>query len=561
MISTVRVYYNTGLTVNNCLDSIAKLDVLFSYTDFNDIAIKQNRGLINIKINTNYSSIADGDYCKIDNIGYWITGIEMLNDNVAVLTLQQDYLTTVGIDNFTIISGWCTRRCVGYNEDALFSNVIPEDFTPSEELYIEDPHLIVGDEGSAKESFIVASIDLTWISRDAEKYDDPVSNSFVLVPEIEGVGSVITAYSLHPFANSTVLTNDIPVTCMYDPSVQRVQTGLKDARSLGLEGTIIASYAIPSFWINSKNVSTLGKVFNIDDNHGSLRSQYNLTWGSYKNNKVFSGQFQKITLYSNASKENKEFRVEDIIDSNNEAYYYYFADIRYNGCPFIRPRNFKNKTIGEGNKSFMGVIRGADWTNTPLFYNDNGSGFRIQRAIDTLNDSFQNLQYAFGGIASGLAMASGLKEGNVVSAGQGALELGKNIGGALTYNLHDMFSDNLQFSIPRPDLKFSMTPSIQDYIGNCFYELRTRLSDNDMTRFDNYLTMFGYAVSEPLQDNHLKTRQNFNYIKALDANIKTTYPLYMRAGIIEQILNGVRIWHVAPSNTALLNNPVVVPTP
>ena len=113
MIATVRCYYNTGLSVSNCLDSYLSLDTLgFDYKDFSNVAIKQDRGLINIKLSTNYENIKDADYCRINDICYWVTSIHMLNDNVADVQLQQDYLTTLGITGLDVISGWCTRRHV-----------------------------------------------------------------------------------------------------------------------------------------------------------------------------------------------------------------------------------------------------------------------------------------------------------------------------------------------------------------------------------------------------------------------------------------------------------------
>ena len=62
MIATVRCYYNTGLSVSNCLDSYLSLDSIgFTYRDFPNIAIKQDRGLIKIRIDTTYDNVKDAD--------------------------------------------------------------------------------------------------------------------------------------------------------------------------------------------------------------------------------------------------------------------------------------------------------------------------------------------------------------------------------------------------------------------------------------------------------------------------------------------------------------------
>ena len=98
MVASVTLYYETGLSPGNCLDSISKLSSLaFTSKTFPNVAIKQDRGRVDIRINATYADVKNADYCKINNNCYWITNIVMLNDNVAEVKLKQDCLTTVGI--------------------------------------------------------------------------------------------------------------------------------------------------------------------------------------------------------------------------------------------------------------------------------------------------------------------------------------------------------------------------------------------------------------------------------------------------------------------------------
>ena len=91
MVASVKFYRSTGLTPGNVLDSPAKLDSLgFSSFSVPSVAILQDRGVFKIRVNTTYSTIADVDYCKINDQCYWVTGINMLNENVAECTLEQD---------------------------------------------------------------------------------------------------------------------------------------------------------------------------------------------------------------------------------------------------------------------------------------------------------------------------------------------------------------------------------------------------------------------------------------------------------------------------------------
>ena len=157
MVATVRCYYNTGLTPTNCLDGSNLLAELgFEYKDFPNIAIKQDRGLIKIRLNTDYDNIKDADYCKINDNCYWITNILMINDNVAEVILQQDCLTTVGVYplfKLNIISGWCTRRHV--LDDTEFINILDEPFVPNNELVIEPGTVISGSDDTGYYSIVL----------------------------------------------------------------------------------------------------------------------------------------------------------------------------------------------------------------------------------------------------------------------------------------------------------------------------------------------------------------------------------------------------------------------
>ena len=107
------------------------------------------------------------------------------------------------------------------------------------------------------------------------------------------------------------------------------------------------------------------------------------------------------------------------------------------------------------------------------------------------------------------------------------------------------------------EVRFPVTPQMADYVGNAFYDMRYRLSDNDMTRFDNFLSSYGYAVDEVLSQSCFVGRTNHNYVKANDVTLKKSgAPLYLLAGASDQIQAGVRIWHVKPSRDKLIDNPI-----
>lgn len=584
MIASVKAYYNTGLTVGNCLDNIAKLDSLgFSSRTFDNIAIKQDRGRIDIRINTNYNNIKDADYIKINDIGYWVTGINMLNDNVAQVGLQQDFVTTVGIDNLDIISGWCTRRCV--TDDTLYKNTLDEPFAPTNPLTIDFGGEISGlGESDGFTHVIVSSIDLTNLPSTAKAYLD-AANDKVLVPDLAVVPNSNTNTQYTSAISGTDKTCRLPATQAYIGNSDPILKALSSVRSLGVESCIVACYLAPSKWIAVNGSG--GAITDMNDFNGDVNSQLSAIPGTFKNNKVYSGQFQRIINYSLATGDSSDNRIEDIIDPGGSLVWYVAADPRYNGHPVCMPKFVH----GSQNNKLLSCISGAQWQNIPITYQGaSGAGF-LQNNIKTQSERME-AQRLYNILGSTSSMLGGFTPQNIYQTqgqnggfggfydashgfGDAGLALGQSmnpagIAGSVlggissigSMNANIMFSKQQMFntynqSMMSIDVQFPRIPSFQDYIGNSFYELRYRLSDNDMTRFDNFLTQFGYAVDEVLKVECFSGRTHFNYVQARDVALKKSgAPQYLLDGMAKIIESGVRIWHTAPSHSKLLDNPI-----
>ena len=578
MIATVRCYYNTGLTVSNCLDSYLSLDSLgFDYRDFPNVAIKQDRGLINIRLSTSYENIKDADYCRINNVCYWVTSVVMLNDNVADVQLQQDYLTTVGISNFDIVAGWCKRRCV--TDDTPFSNTIDEPFTPNNILEVDFGSEIKPSTGSENSlQIVVATVDLLNLDKLADAYEENTFGEHVLVPKLPVLGSNNTTYIMN--IDGTEKSADIPATCAYNALNSTVRDAMGQLRSLGIESAIVQSYNLPANYCGGVSASDtkFGSIKGIHETKpSSLEPMYNK--GIYKNNKVYSGQFQRFVIGSKITGINKEFRPEDVAENVLSDLYSVTwvldSNPMYNGYPILRPANYH----GSKNSFYIAAVNGAQWLNAPISYNGVSGQDLLIRGWE---------QQTASTILNGLAPT-------LTAAGNSLNNAYSNIGSNTDYNKFTSYSDlsksgvtydqlsatrssNFMSAIPnissivlgqmnnnmaltnsmqvRPDVQFSVIPTLQNYVGNYFIEYRYRLSASDMSRFDDFLTQFGYAVDEPLTKDCFSGRTNFNYIVADSVNIKSSAPLYLREGVINQLQSGVRIWHTKPSRDKLLNNPI-----
>lgn len=566
MIATVRCYYNTGLTVSNCLDSYLSLDTLgFDYRDFPNVAIKQDRGLINIRLSTSYENIKDADYCRINNVCYWVTSVVMLNDNVADVQLQQDYLTTVGVSNFDIVAGWCRRRCV--TDDTPFSNTIDEPFNPQNILEVDFGSEIKPSTGSENcLQIVVATVDLLNLDKLADAYKENTFGEHVLVPKLPVLGSNNTNYIMN--IDGTEKSADIPATCAYNALNSTVRDAMGQLRSLGIESAIVQSYNLPANYCGG--ISASDTRFSLikgihETKPSSLKPMYNK--GVYKNNKVYSGQFQRFVIGSKITGINKEFRPEDVAENVLSDLYSVTwvleSNPMYNGYPILRPDNYH----GSKNSFYIAAVNGAQWLNAPISYNGVSGQDLIIRGWEqqTASTMLSSLLPSFGQTANSMYNTYSNNQyernywGDLRDTGINNIQTPYITLPNISNMVFGQMSNNMALTnsmTVRPDVQFSVIPTLQNYVGNYFIEYRYRLSASDMSRFDDFLTQFGYAVDEPLTKDCFTGRTNFNYIVADSVNIKSSAPLYLREGVINQLQSGVRIWHKKPSRDKLINNPI-----
>ena len=611
----VILYKSTGFNVNNVPDGSSLLLKVPSTNKLTIDAVwllQDDTG--SIKIKATWNQVESVDYCRIDNKYYFVTGVTMLNENTARLDLQFDALTTVGIRNFKIINGWCTRRHV--SNDELFSNTISEDFVPIEIEKVDFSKLYSGVEENVK-IIIASTIPLDDISAIAKTYKDNIEQLSVTVPQINSIKYPTTCIFNVTGTNGFLRT--LPQIALYDfeHNSDVYLQALKDIYSLGLTDALLAAYTIRwdqtieiQYWDGySNNESTAIKIISLTQQNATALDvpfKWNVNNYTVKNNKVFSGQYNKYEVMSITSGNSTSFYASQIFNKDKTSgfkdypEFWVSGDPAPNGKTYCRPQVYEGNIGVNGEDGFLQLTEGSIWQNQQLTF-QGAEGWQVLTNLqrETRNANIINEASSFMGMLGNLIATTSAITSNIGALSSNAGEFaGSKINAmntASSFGQGNYFPDSLYSSDPvyrrynsvsapqaggfmgatnrligsemrfqtginmtPPNVKFPISDNLMPYVGNKFFVVRYRLSDADTIRYDKYLTAYGYNTSEPLTAECFTCRKYFNYVRATDVNIdimpdNPNFGLRTRQQIANQLNAGVRIWHVLPNSTEAID--------
>lgn len=570
MKTNVFCYKSTGFDTTNIPASQSVLNK-FTPTEYTNVAVIQSFDVVSIKLEATWVDVADIDYVCINDtellckVFYFVTGITMLNERCAELSLQLDAFTTLDFtSSCKIVSGWCNRRHV--SSDGLFENILPENFQPQEEMVlVKTGWLKPTGLGSGNTYITGASFNLV---PDTEQNFNQghlfsAGSNWVVTPkcpvmDVENVKANDWAdIYMYVDADKFVYTYTIPQTYLFDSKSERVITSLNTARALGLDAGVTASYIVPNNYLaNIKRASEDNLNRGYDMFLSMAGAHENVPTGllfdySHTRNAKAVALYNVFGLVSSCSGNKREFKAEEVYEPSQESFTVeMFADVSPNGKPYFKPMFY----LGKRGTAFEQAISGGTWQNQPIAYDrQSGSYFTQANRLVELNQfALQERQ-----------MANDFYEQSINQA----LNLPMNILGGLTSLNKAVFNnkrimnrlDTLDQSKRKagiaferenyqpPDITFPREPSLQNFIGNYVLAYQTHLSENDLERFDTYLSMYGYTVSEPLTMEAFTCREKYNYIEASDVTFTSPdFPMYIRMKAKQQIENGLRLWKVKP---------------
>lgn len=351
-------------------------------------------------------------------------------------------------------------------------------------------------------------------------------------------------------------------------------------------------------------------MFNNISTSETLRFVYGSEGYTPKNNKVYS-QFNNLTIFSATSGDSFSAEMHSLYDGGVIPDFTITPNPSKVGAPYCRPDVYEGEHINRYN-FFLNGVHGSSWVNTPITMTEasgnlvNAANYSITKSINQNllasagwkyeDRTYQNIADSFDGLLAGgssmLSMYKGYtntKQVKIKGTKDEYMDVDsprgyEGVGGGFVNNAMsiaqsgdrsndtfrnfqnlaaDAFKKQMAYEIQQnlvvPSVSFGQEPDLQLYLGIGFFAYTLRLAQGDLERFDNYLTRYGYKVSEILTNECFSGRQNFNYVEGKGVTVLSNSQYANRTRRInaaKQIEGGVRVWHTKPSELRMYDNPI-----
>lgn len=615
----ITLYYNTKYNTGRIPDSPDRLNAFTSKT-FPPVFLRQDYGLASVKIDATWHDVMDADYAKLESAEgstYWVIpeAPKMLTDHTAQINMVMDPLTTVGgIGKITVEGGWAVRAHV--TEDPLFGNVLPEPWAPSNALKISGRATLYDRHGHKTLPIVAATCDLLALKEyKSDLFKDADSDFSVVVPHIpgipvellgaEGSGVGMTHSVGEDAAEAHAYT--LPGIALYNLT-DAVRVGLGIARSIGVDGSVIAMYQLPFDDVKFDSAHSPGPGGSSDTSADyaalakGIAGKYSVEspnlpykYGNVKNNKAIA-LYNYYKLTSITSGDSSEFDAAELYSGGDAPTFGVQIDPSPSGTAYCSPTYYE----GSPTKRLENAVAGLPWISAGFTYTENSGGDmgilnarRKNSVVDAsyaISQNVRDIEQKTGWIGSAGGVVGGIA--NVITgvvsavATGGASLLTGGIGGGVgqiasgteallqrdarlnanqqsadlqrEYQMGDnMFSAQVSGRVVSPQIAFPVSPSAAYYYGNAFELIHVGLSENDLKRLDDFLSAYGYARDTKFIESMLSNRQNHNYIKTSGCQVSApNTPRWILDSICAMFDRGVDIWHVTPSLAATYDNPV-----
>ena len=554
--------------------------------------IGKKSGVIRVKA---FANIATCDYLRIifsDNpiASYWlVTNYEYLSGDTLSLSLVLDgFLTCGGTTGITSISGYVNRHTVTDDTYGKY-NQSDDMLVPSQNLVFRSIDKF-GENSKSEEYYniVLSTINLLELgAKDAEDmgltYGDIASGEGVTVPQIPQIPDswkTKVFYGNYEYEIPGAFAFDLDGTATGSSTSYPIREGIARARALGVEGGIIAMYALPkskftctipqtTITIGPISVTLQALITEIKPAQGAAlhhTTSINFNYASVNNKRALYGDYHNVQVASMASGEVAEYDIDDLYSptaKNTGVVIDEVGDGRAHGKPYFFPHYFKDKV--QAVDAMFSAIAGLEWQNVPIvFQYSSGEGIQRNRYFANTKIDATNMIESQANAWANQIVRSGVDMAKSAPTIVGGLNAGLNAGIAMGELYNQQILDTNQFIRARelekkdlmiktrvvaPQISFPVSESVRDFVGNGVVVAFITPTDTDIARFDRILTQFGYKdAGTALSLSDLTAGRYFSYIEATGAQIQTSVGVdkTIKEMAEEQIASGIRIWKQRP---------------
>lgn len=554
--------------------------------------IGKKSGVIRVKA---FANIATCDYLRIifsDNpiASYWlVTNYEYLSGDTLSLSLVLDgFLTCGGTSGITSISGYVNRHTVTDDTYGKY-NQSDDMLVPSQNLVFRSIDKF-GENSESEEYYniVLSTINLLELgAKDAEDmgltYGDIASGEGVTVPQIPQIPDswkTKVFYGNYEYEIPGAFCFDLDGTATGSSTSYPIREGIARARSLGVEGGIIAIYALPkskftctipqtTITIGPISVTLQALITEIKPAQGAAlhhTTSINFNYASVNNKRALYGDYHNVQVASMASGEVAEYDIDDLYSptaKNTGVVIDEVGDGRAHGKPYFFPHYFKDKV--QAVNAMFSAIAGLEWQNVPIvFQYSSGEGIQRNRYFANTKIDATNMIESQANAWANQIVRSGVDMAKSAPTIVGGLNAGLNAGIAMGELYNQQILDTNQFIRARelekkdlmintrvvaPQISFPVSESVRDFVGNGVVVAFITPTDTDIARFDRILTQFGYKdAGATLTLSDLTAGRYFSYIEATGVQIQTSVGVdkTIKEMAEEQIASGIRIWKQRP---------------
>lgn len=579
---TAILYHNTGFSGNNVPADVSVLASCAKKMEQKTLNIVQNYPLTYIDIHGKFNDYKDVDYIKIGDYVYEAFPAPMPSNDGARLSLTFRGLTGSG-GAFKIVQG-VTARTTRHG-DVFGEYAMPDPLTkPAEPLQIEYKNIL---DDSTHRAVVVSTVDLSAVIDDGnggytfpgKTFTDPNDpNKYATVPYVPPNEGETT------FKLDGVDLPSNPGTKLF--SVDQFNKAKGILRSLGLESSV-SEYLVPTNGTTFSSGAIDDAMYTGISSTRRVEPAFDPNYGEVTNKRVLYGEYNTWGLVT-ASGDKSEFNVEDILPSGyvgGSVNVIRKSDLRPDGRPYFRFEYY----LGNRNDEyfFVKAVQGAPWQNTPIVWTGaSNSWMASYQHANKMDEMTAEWQYGQKSREIDILRAKTNKNLGIIEGTREMLkvpDIGKGLDAetavvsaihaeyayenavvdfarASEYNKamygHNRTKELTEFgysqAVVQPEISTPYNANlIREMTNNGVIVYRYKYSENDLTRIDKLLTMFGYAIVRPvtIEDIYEKGKTSgFTYLECQGISLTSdTLPKWYLDLMEAEIESGVRIWHSRPT--------------